>query len=607
MKKFPKLILGAVLATSLCFPAFGNATTTTTVDAATTQNYFSTTPTGYDSADDVVYVKSGNYIYNWGAREEDCTFLTYNAQSFNSGNYSFETLSQKAGGTSKDNAPTSDLYKALQSFMKSKHTYTNSYKKNNDLLQYTDCVSSNKSYISSFYSGTSLISDWENRNNTWNKEHTWPNSKGLSGSDEDDVMMIRPTSTSENSGRGNTAYGESSSYFNPTKHGADVRGDCARIFLYTYTRWGNTGSYAWGTSGVMENLTILLKWMKEDPVDTWEMGRNDAVQAITGTRNVFVDFPEYAWLLFGQKIPTDMVTPSGYAKSGTITGGSTGGNTGSGSGTTTPDDNTGSGSTATTNYTSISTLHSSAKGTSATAKGIVIAVANTGFMFNDGTGSMYFFTNGTKPNLKIGDKIEVSGVTSEFGGAIQFSSKDGATYTKKDVSVPKYTLPTPTVWDSDDVENYNGTVGQYVKITVKLAQSGTYFNAEKLSSTSQKIFSIVSPTDEVLGNIVLSSTAKEVVIRGYTCYLSGSSTKYAYVIPTSIKVPSEDVEEVFPDNGNENEGGNTDTPELPDNLPPADVIVEVVGMNCSGSVTGSLTVLSVAIGAVALLLKKKED
>jgi hypothetical protein len=50
--------------------------------------------------------------------------------------------------------------------------------------------------------------------------------------------------------------------------------------------------------------------MEQDPVDTWEMGRNDAVQSITGTRNVFVDYPEYAWLLFGEECPKDLVTPS---------------------------------------------------------------------------------------------------------------------------------------------------------------------------------------------------------------------------------------------------------------------------------------------------------
>ena len=67
--------------------------------------------------------------------------------------------------------------------------------------------------------------------------------------------MLRPTATSENSSRSNTAYGESGSYYDPNDESSgtyNLRGDCARIVLYVYVRWGNT-SYMWGTSGVMES------------------------------------------------------------------------------------------------------------------------------------------------------------------------------------------------------------------------------------------------------------------------------------------------------------------------------------------------------------------
>jgi hypothetical protein len=76
----------------------------------------------------------------------------------------------------------------------------------------------------------------------------------------------------------------------------------------------------WGSSGVMENVDVLLKWMEEDPVDTWELGRNDSVEAITGTRNVFVDYPELAFLMFNREVPKSMTTPSGKAASGAAGG-----------------------------------------------------------------------------------------------------------------------------------------------------------------------------------------------------------------------------------------------------------------------------------------------
>ena len=74
-------------------------------------------------------------------------------------------------------------------------------------------------------------------------------------------------------------------------------------------RWGNTNKF-YGSGGVLENRALLLKWLKEDPVDTWEMGRNDAVQSITGVRNVFVDYPELAFRLLGEEVPANYPTPS---------------------------------------------------------------------------------------------------------------------------------------------------------------------------------------------------------------------------------------------------------------------------------------------------------
>lgn len=296
------------------------------------QAAFTTTATGYTKASDVKYVTSGNYIANWGARGENCTFLSKYAQSFYTGSYVYETLSQVSGGSTQSNASSSALYSSLQTLMRSKHTNETSYDATKNMYKYTDCVSNNYSNISSFYSGHVLNGAWDSAA-TWNREHAWPKSKSLNGSgnggaDEADIIMLRPTWVQENSSRGNLAYGESSGYYDPDTENGNVRGDCARIWLYVYVRWGNT-QYAWGKSGVMESMNILLKWMEEDPVDTWEMGRNDAVQAITGTRNVFVDYPEYAWLLFGKSVPQNVSTPSRAGVSGG--GSSSGGNSSSSS------------------------------------------------------------------------------------------------------------------------------------------------------------------------------------------------------------------------------------------------------------------------------------
>ena len=102
-----------------------------------------------------------------------------------------------------------------------------------------------------------------------------------------------------------------------------MRGDCARILLFIYTEYGTSSndiwSNMWGTSGVIESKDVLLKWMREDPVDTWEMGRNDVVQDITGVRNVFVDYPELAFQLFGESVPANYSTPSGGSAASSYT------------------------------------------------------------------------------------------------------------------------------------------------------------------------------------------------------------------------------------------------------------------------------------------------
>ncbi|MBQ9762246.1 MAG: endonuclease, partial [Oscillospiraceae bacterium] len=306
MKKVTYRIISLLLLLSLllpCVPA---------VIAVPSETDIVTTASGYTSAADVVYNIVDGYVTNWGARGEDCTFLTTYANAYYTGDYTYDTLSALDGGTSSTDAPDSALYTALQSMMVANHTTFTKYGGTSaldckKLYQYTDCMLGDISTVSTLYRGELVAGAWDG-GVSYNQEHVWPQSKciGTASTDKGDIMQLRPANPSENSSRNNTAYGEGEDYYDP---GVSVRGDCARTLLYMYVRWGNTANM-WGVDGVIENLDILLRWIEEDPVDTWEMGHNDAVQSITGTRNVFVDYPEYAWLLFGSEIPSDFVSPS---------------------------------------------------------------------------------------------------------------------------------------------------------------------------------------------------------------------------------------------------------------------------------------------------------
>ncbi|MBQ4108421.1 MAG: hypothetical protein IJC80_03355 [Clostridia bacterium] len=60
------------------------------------------------STDTVVYNKSGNYVYNWGEREVDATFLSPMAIEFYEDlAVTYKQLSSYNGGTSQSNAPSS--------------------------------------------------------------------------------------------------------------------------------------------------------------------------------------------------------------------------------------------------------------------------------------------------------------------------------------------------------------------------------------------------------------------------------------------------------------------------------------------------------------------
>ena len=259
----------------------------------------------------------GRYIKNWGIREETATFLSQNAEKFyKDNNTSYSKLASFEGSSEISEIPSSALYKELQNLMKKNHTFITDYGYTRYKFQYTDCQNSGKTSdkISSFYSGIEIGPKWDS-GKTWNREHTWPNSKG-EGDGENDIMMLRPTAVSENGARSNKAYGTNGFYDPNMESGGkhDLRGDVARIALYQYVRWGQMRLF--GTMGVIESQEVLIEWMQADPVDTWELGRNDSVESITGTRNVFVDYPELAFLLFGEQVPSDCITPSGNAKNG---------------------------------------------------------------------------------------------------------------------------------------------------------------------------------------------------------------------------------------------------------------------------------------------------
>ena len=274
---------------------------------------------------DVVYTRKSNddysdVILNWGIRGDVATSLSPNAVSFyTTWNTSLPQLSALEGSTNVSTVPQSDLYVKLKAIMVGAHMKNTTYDDVRYLFGFTDCEGADDTSLSLLYCADKISPTWDG-GKSFNREHCWPKSKtsGSSGTTtvDADIMTLRPATASNNSARGDKAFGTSTTadYFYPNQFlgdNIDIRGDMARTLLYTFVRWGETNLT--GAGGAIESIEVLLTWIEVDPVDTWELGRNDSVESITGTRNIFVDFPELAFILFGEEVPADMQTPSNAA------------------------------------------------------------------------------------------------------------------------------------------------------------------------------------------------------------------------------------------------------------------------------------------------------
>lgn len=267
---------------------------------------------------------------NSGIRHEVCTtLLGTHVSEYYTGDYTYDALSSLSGD---------ELVTTLRSLMTSTHTYKSSYNDCHYLANATDCENGDGTSISLIYSSYSATQeDWCNlRTSGWNREHVWPTSLGgwsnptaSTKSLSTDLHHVRPVDQLINSSRSNRKYGNVSdgsiatgasytdrvqggtynaSYFEPLDN---AKGDVARICLYMYVRYGGDSNYNCGDlTAVFESIDVLLSWCALDPVDTWEMGRNEVVGAIQGNRNVFIDYPELAWLIFDREVPSGMTTPS---------------------------------------------------------------------------------------------------------------------------------------------------------------------------------------------------------------------------------------------------------------------------------------------------------
>lgn len=191
---------------------------------------------------------------------------------------------------------------------------------------YSDNPAGPEPYTYTF--GINQCGNYNSESDCYNREHSFPKSWFNDGYPMyTDLNHLFPTDGYVNNRRGNFPYGEVSSptwtSLNSSKLGPNTypgfsgtvfeprneyKGDFARGQFYMVTRYenlvagwvgnGNAGDVLSGNSHPALDswyLRMLFKWHQNDPVSTKEINRNNALFALQGNRNPFIDHPEYVY------------------------------------------------------------------------------------------------------------------------------------------------------------------------------------------------------------------------------------------------------------------------------------------------------------------------
>ena len=197
---------------------------------------------------------------------------------------------------------------------------------NNILLVYT-----NRSQDKGYRDGSGNYSQYENGNgtqsNSWNREHIWPKSHGFPNQDDiayRDVHNLKPCDRSVNASRGVKDFDNGGNNhdealscltdFDSWEPADFVKGDVARILFYMVVRY-DPGYNNYNETFDLElvdyttpdnfdpilgKLSTLLEWHVLDPVDDFEVNRNEVIYSYQQNRNPFIDHPELVDYIWGE-------------------------------------------------------------------------------------------------------------------------------------------------------------------------------------------------------------------------------------------------------------------------------------------------------------------
>jgi endonuclease I len=217
------------------------------------------------------------------------------------------------------NKEGNDLLLALRSIIS--NMTKRSYADAKTILLYTDESVEFDGYLYGLYDGDKIKAKWDS-GSSWNREHVWACAQmqitANTRPDEEtknhtsDLHNLRVACGPTNGNHGNLFFNDydiPSLAITPNVSGlkgthaynGDHRGDIARILFYMYARYEGlelNDDLDVNNDVSMGKLSSLLKWNIEDPVDEFEIRRNNRIYEYQGNRNPFIDNPSYISSIF---------------------------------------------------------------------------------------------------------------------------------------------------------------------------------------------------------------------------------------------------------------------------------------------------------------------
>lgn len=197
-----------------------------------------------------------------------------------------------------------------------------------------DMYSDNPTGPEAFYFtyGTDQCGSYSGQGDCYNREHSFPQAWFVNGTYPmySDLNHIFPTDGFTNGKHDNNPYSEVATATWTSTNGSKLgsnsfpgftgtvfepinayKGDFARATLYMVTRY-QSDMVAWKNNSNADDILsgntypslddwyikLCYKWHTQDPVSAKEIARNDAVYALQGNRNPYIDHPEYVALVW---------------------------------------------------------------------------------------------------------------------------------------------------------------------------------------------------------------------------------------------------------------------------------------------------------------------